>query len=665
MTEKSFVHSTRLLACMVLWASACGTGPAKDDPGGDAGAPIADASTPGPVPGPSRALFELPRDGQPSSGFYALPFPNDLRVDAQTGTIDLGDFPESNALVDLYVQAVQSEVRGFSVTAAGHLRFDAPIDFASLPLLPADSLQPAASVYLVNIDPASARYGERVPLRFRFEARKGQVIGPNWLSALPYPGFVLAEGSVHALVVTSRLQATDGTPVTAADDFLAVMATEPPEDDPAVQRARDIYAPLAAWLDAPGGDERGDVVSAAVFTTQDITSLMGRVRQVIEEDVPAPEARDVVRMEDGSNYARIDGVYDSPNFQRGTPPFQHPADGGDIATDDTGRPIVQRTEALRFSMSVPLGQMPADGWPVVLFAHGTGGSYESFHLNGTAEMLAGAGLAVVSIDQVMHGPRIPPGASPELLFFNFQNPLAARYNTLQGALDNFQLLRLARGFQHGGDGLTVRFDPARAYFFGHSQGGLTGPPFLAHEPDVQGAVLSGAGGLIYLSLLLKTKPVDIAGLLSSILDDYPLDEFNPILALLQTYVDLSDPVVYGPLLVRAPAAGVTPKHIYQSAGFVDNYTPLPSIEALATAIGTDQVEPILEDIAGLALRGYPIRTAPVTGNRDGATSVLVQYEQRVDSDGHFVVFNVDQARRQATAFLRTLAETGTATLISP
>ena len=653
---------------MTLWASACGIAPANDDPGADAGMPMADASPADPVPGPSRALFELPRDGQPApSGFYALPFPNDLRVDAQTGTIDLGDFPAANPLVDLYVGAIQSQVRGFSVTAAGHLRFDAPIDFASLPLLPDDSLQPEASVYLVNIDPASARYGERVPLRFRFEARKGEVIGPNWLSALPYPGFVLAEGTVHALVVTNRLQATDSTPVTASDDFLAVMATEPAAGDAAVQRARDIYAPLAAWLDVPGGDERGDVVSAAVFTTQDISSLMGSIRQVIHEDVAAPEARDVVRMEDGANYARIDGVYDSPNFQRGISPFLRMEDGGDIALDDTGRPIVQRTEALRFSMSVPLGPLPADGWPVVLFAHGTGGSYESFHNSGVAETLADAGLAVVSIDQVMHGPRIPPGGSPELLFFNFQNPLAARYNTLQGALDNFQLLRLVRGFAHtdAATGLTVRFDPARASFFGHSQGGLTGPPFLAHESDVQAAVLSGAGGLIYLSLLLKTQPVDIASLLASILEDYPLDEFNPILALLQTYVDLSDPVAYGPLLVREPVTGVTPKHIYQSAGFVDNYTPIPSIEALATAIGTDQVEPIIEDIEGLALRDYPIRIAPVTGNRAGVTSVLVQYEQSMDSDGHFVVFNVVEARLQATAFLRTLAETGTATLIAP
>jgi pimeloyl-ACP methyl ester carboxylesterase len=253
------------------------------------------------------------------------------------------------------------------------------------------------------------------------------------------------------------------------------------------------------------------------------------------------------------------------------------------------------------------------------------------------------------------------------LFFNFQNPLAARDNTLQGAADNFQLVRLAQTFAHSdpnGPG-DIRFDPDRIYFFGHSQGGLTGPPFLAHEPLVQGAVLSGAGGLLYLSMLLKTEPVDVAGLVATVIRDYPLDEFNPVLAMLQMFVDRADPVVYGPKLVREPLPGVAAKHIYQSEGFTDRYTPVPSIEAFATAIGGNQVEPVLAPIAGLELRDNRVLTAPVTANAGGVTAVLAQYNELDGSDGHFVVFNVDAARAQSAQFLSTLAETGTATLVAP
>ena len=34
--------------------------------------------------------------------------------------------------------------------------------------------------------------------------------------------------------------------------------------------------------------------------------------------------------------------------------------------------------------------------------------------------------------------------------------------------------------------------------------------------------------------------------------------------------------------------------IYQSMGFVDHFTPLPDIEALAVAIGGDHVAPVIE-----------------------------------------------------------------------
>ena len=48
----------------------------------------------------------------------------------------------------------------------------------------------------------------------------------------------------------------------------------------------------------------------------------------------------------------------------------------------------------------------------------------------------------------------------------------------------------------------------------------------------------------------------------------------------------------------------------------------------------------------------------MTGNRNGVTSVLLQYDEKDDSDGHFVVFNVYAAEKQSTEFLVSLVETG-------
>lgn len=654
------VTRTRCLAPLFACAFAAGCETSADDVSGTDAGPDA-------YVGPASALFEVPGDEPSPSGFYALPYPNDIHIDDADGHIDLSAHRRPNEIIGEYIDVISAEQRGFSINAAVFFRFDAPIDAESLPQNAQDSLAETASVYLVNVDPDSPRVGERLPVRLRFEHYEGEAIGENWLSVLPFPGFPMDETTTYAVVVTNRVRATDGSAVGTASDFTSLAAPEVPAEAH-LARAQEIYAPLWAWLDEAGGDERSDVVSAAVFTTQNATGLLAKVRQVIWDELPVPEPRDIVWLATEHGYDWYEGVYDGPNFQTGDVPYLRMDDGGEIVLDEeTGLPVIQRMEELRFSVTIPEGVTPEAGWPVVLYAHGTGGDYKTFRNNGTAQRLAAEGLAVIGIDQVLHGPR-NPGYSPEISFFNFQNPLAARYNTLQGALDDFQLVRLVLGFDYTDPdpgGRSIRFDPDRIYFFGHSQGGLTGPPFLAQEPLVSGAVLSGAGGLLYLSMIYKTEPVDIASIVGAFIRDWPLDEFNPVLALLQGWVDLSDAVAYAPLLVRRPLDGIPPKHIFQSEGFTDRYTPVQNIEGLATAIGGNLVAPVIEPVEGLSLRGGDILSAPVSGNLDGTTAVLLQYAQATGSDGHFVVFDVPAAEKQSARFLGTLAETGTATVVEP
>jgi hypothetical protein len=605
--------------------------------------------------GEVRALFEVPRGGAaPADGFYALPFPNDIRV-GDDGSIDLADHPRLNDLAGLYLDAIMAEQRGFGLSSAGFVRFDGAIDPASLPEGAGAAAADGASVYLVDIDPDSPARGTFAPALARFQEIEGEAIGPHWLAVLPYPGFPLAERTTYALVVTRRVRSAGGDPIEADDDFRAVLAPDAP-DDPDLARAHAIYQPLGDWLDEAGGDERADLAAAAVFTTGAPTELLGRVREVILRDVPAPEAREVTLVDQLDGYRWFDGRYDGPNFQRGEAPYLKAGDGGDIAIDpDSGDPVVQTTEDLRFSMSIPMGVRPEGGWPVAIYAHGTGGDYHSFENDGTARWLAAAGIACISIDQVLHGPR-NLGAPPDLAFFNLQNPLAARDNTLQGALDDFQLVRLVQGMNIQAGGIRVRFDPARIFFFGHSQGSLTGVPFVAWEPEIQAAIFSGAGGLLYLSLIHKTEPVDIAALVRLFLRDDPLDEYHPVLALLQMYMERSDSVSYARRLAT---------DVFISEGLIDRFTPVPSIEALATAMRVDLVSPMRREVMGLTLAGRSVLDAPVSGNWDGATGVLLQYDEAPDSDGHFVIFDLEDARQQSTQFLATEVADGVATVVAP
>ena len=89
--------------------------------------------------------------------------------------------------------------------------------------------------------------------------------------------------------------------------------------------------------------------------------------------------------------------------------------------------------------------MPPDGWPVILYAHGTGGDYQTFvreSLDLRAALIERKGqpptrMAMIGIDQVLHGPRDPSGSNAEITFFNLQNLAAAR--------DNVRLVLESRG----------------------------------------------------------------------------------------------------------------------------------------------------------------------------------------------------------------------------
>ncbi len=608
---------------------------------------------------PTTALFTIDGSATPET-FYDLPFPNDLRRH-DDGSLDLSVFPTNSLIVD-QIRAAAETLDGFGLNAAIYARFDGALDPTSLPD-PAASVTDGAAVYLVNVDPDSPDRGQRLPIIATFREGRTQTLAGNHLVSRPFPGFPLDESTTYALVITSRLRSGGGGSVHPSTEMSALLGTG---GDASIAHAREVYQPLLGYLDEPGGDERGDVVSAAVFTTQRATHVAPALRKAVFAG-PAPVATSVMPSTINPVFSVFTGAYLAPNFQAGDVPYRNNP-SGEIKIGSDGAAIVVRSEPMRFALTVPAGPVPAAGWPIAIYSHGTGGDYASFISDETGLNLAREGIAVISTDQVLHGPR-NPGGNPELDFFNFGNAYSARDNALQGIADAFSQLRLAQGLSITDAGRTHTFDPTKVYFFGHSQGGLTGPGFIAFEPSLTGAVLSGTAGLLYVNLLHKTKPLDIPALVQTFLRDEPVDENNPGLALLQMWVERSDPINYAPLMVRKTALDqdgirIVPRNIFQTEGFTDTYSPNLGIQAFATALGGDIV--MLRDtkaIEGVTLRGRSIKPAPLVNNLNGATAVLGQYKQEAGSDGHFVVFDIPAASLQAATFLGTLARTGQATVV--
>jgi hypothetical protein len=420
-----------------------------------------------------------------------------------------------------------------------------------------------------------------------------------------------------------------------------------------------------------------------VFTTTDPSREAYAVSDWVVESYPAPSALDAWSAEEEEGaYDVYEGRFgDVPEFQTGTPPFI--ASGGQFTFTDAGEPELQRETDLRFALGVPdegACPEPAEGYPVVLVAHGTGGSYRSaFDTTGgrVAEvvMFSGVCLATLSIDQIYHGER-PGNQAPDQLYFNLQNPLAARTNGPQSAIDFVQLARLV---SEGGfvvpssvsrTGVEITFDPDNVLFFGHSQGGLNGPIALAMDDHLRGGAMSGAGATILIALLQKTEPFDITAvvpILLSLEDDEvgEIDEFHPALSLVQTIADPSDGINYARAIIRQPRTGFAAKSLLMTEGVRadgtgDTFAPPRGIEALAVAIGLPLQLPGLFDVeyaswAGLAPIMVP--NGGLAGNLAGGTAsgVLSQFDADLASNGHFVAYQVPAARQQLAEFLQNLA----------
>jgi enamine deaminase RidA (YjgF/YER057c/UK114 family) len=640
----------------------------------------------GPPVSTTTAIYVVPAslDELSQETFFDHPWPSDLRLENGSPRLTGYYNPRGFPIIDDYVNSVKGVLDGFSPAASGFLRFTGAIDETTLPATPKDGLDPASSVQLLDIDPASPEHGKRKLVSLKWRAEEGVYYRPNTLAFMPAVGFPLRPHTRYALVVTDALQAKTGGSIAQEPKLGQVVGAT--DFDSATRVASAATAPAIKEVEAAGID-RSKIVHLAVFTTSDPTKELIAFRDALVKNVAAPTV-DPATWTPGAVTTDLDeytGKYGpSPNFQSGTVPYALEADGGGFVFNN-GAPVVQSTFDARFSLSVPNGTkcpMPAAGYPIVLYAHGTGGDYQSYLSDGTARLLTQHCLAVMGVDQIFHGTR--PGAPADgseskegLLFYNFQNPVAARTNGRQSALDEVQRARLFTASHLSIPAAVtsakkeVHFDATKLMFFGHSQGGLNGPLFTAIDPTARGAVFSGSGAMIAIALLEKTKPdPSPAALVRTILlglntdEGSELDIFHPGISLIQTIIDVEDPLHYGRLQATEPRAGSASKSVYMTEGINmdgtgDSYAPPHGIEAHALSIGLPPQLPMQHDIAELAWGGVQPITVPAEGLAGnlggGASGVLAQWAVPKNHDGHFVIFDVKAARNQSGKFLENLA----------
>jgi hypothetical protein len=680
-------------------------GPPKTE---EAGAPDGSSE----AAGPPQSIYVVPSQISDLSGvtFFTHPWPSDIRRDANGFILVAGvNNPYAEPLITDYINAVAGEIDGFSVAAPGYFLFNQDIDPTTLPASPPDTLSSTATVQLINVDPSSPEHDQR----FLAQTYWRQAVGDYWqadtLVVGPALGYTLLPSTKYAVVVTTGVKTPGGLPFAPSPDLRQVLGLDTPT--PITQAAHDLFAPAVADL-AALGIAASSIAHFTVFTTNDPTSELFSITDDLKNGVfgPAPTILPA-QLEDGgfdedagastslvNSPGDIEtGIYDvyyawygpAPNFQQGTPPYTN--SGGNFVFSN-GHAVLQNTFPMRITLVIPNATacpMPANGYPVLMYAHGSGGDYQSviYEGNSVGDDMARQCIASMGTDEIFSGarPGAPPANDPNLegdedaAFFNFGNPDAMRTNTRQSAIDIveeerlFTQTKITIPASVSVTGATISFDPTKVLFMGHSQGSLSGPPYLAADGNARGAVLSGASSSVPITLLDKTNPPpSIAALwkialgLTQPVDAAELNIFHPIMGFAQTVVDPIDPLVYMRYLVRTPRPGNAPKSIYQTEGIYpdgggDTYAPPHGIEVGSAAIGlplqTPVIHPRVEAPWGGYVDGLVIQDGGLSGNlADGSASgVLGQFEPAPNDDGHFVFFDVPACHLQAAQFAKNLA----------
>ena len=641
-----------------------------------------------------RAYFDIPRSGV-AKDFYRLPFPNDLRRDAQ-GFVDIGGHPSPGALLPLdvvgrYQAALRSEVTGFSRVPVVYFRFSQAYDFATIN---GDGVQ---RIRLVDISKGSPEYGRQRSYELMgYPGRSSsKYICDHWLALQPAQRQPLRPATTYAVLLERGVRDLQGQSFQSSADLDALLGPSPPSD-PELQTAYLRYAPLRAYLSSgvSGGIASSQVLNAALFTTADPEEVMPALRQSVQNlSSTYFGVRDLTLCQSGTRSPCADGGVERsctivdpkasvmelhgrlnlPIFQRGTAPYLE--EGGGIEINGNSAKV-QRGETVCFALVVPrFSAVPPGGFPVVIFSQGVGETFTSVVKRGLATELAlgvsgethSTAAVVLSLELPQHGARRgDSSAAAENLVFNYANPQAALGTLLQGSADLFSLRRALGNIASAADLLinprVLRFNGNRVVLFGHSQGAQQGAialPYLraSANESVLAALWSGLGVDSSRSLMSREAPVDIAAGLPTLLLDRDASgnlaagNFHPLLGLFQNYFDRGDGLNYAWRYRQSLPAGGVAHHLFMTYGLGDRYAPEVSMQSFARAAALTQVQPLLAPF-GLTNAPAPL-SANVKLNGQSYTLGLRQYEALPGSEGHFVALEAGgPARLQGLRFLR-------------
>ena len=673
--------------------------------------------TPTPTPTPTETgtllSFDLSANLAIQSSFYDLPYPSDLRLNAKGGPDLTGfPFPGTYEVFD-GIRKVAMDQQGFPVIPVAYFKVS-----ADLPALDADQVIPAdktSPILLIDVDEASSERGKLFPV-VATTPPKDNYVRVTLLATAPRPGIVLHPKRKYAFVVLKSLKDGAGKELGVPTALSDLEAGKTPEGDKGA-RAKALYASLWSTLPMAGVDVK-NVAGATIFTTGDVVAELADLSMKLAAKYTVTIDNLAVDPDDGAahdGYCELVGKVTYPQFQKGKPAFD--SDGLFDYTDG-GLPAKQRDEDAPVTITIPKGEMPKGGFPLVMFFHGSGGTSTAIvdrgtwhpesdpskcpanHMDewmgvkgcntkgeGPAWVLAPHGFAMVGSALPVNPERVPGAA--ETAYLNFNNLAAGHDLFRQGVIEQRMLIN-AMG--------KIQIDPAAlgactgstlpagetAFHFnveqklfaqGQSMGGQYTNLVSAVEPRIRASVPTGAGGYWSHFILITPLIPDVASKVGNIIlgTKAKLTFMHPALAIFETAWEAVDPMVYMPRLAQRPLPGHPVRSIYEPVGKGDSYFPEATYDAMALAYGHKQagaeVWPTMQEalkLGGLGgIQAYPASSNLTSEDGTKYTGVVVQYEGDGVYDPHALYSQREDVKYQYSCFLASFLKTGTATVPAP
>lgn len=639
----------------------------------------------------ARGVFSPEVDLAAEGAFWDLPYPSDLRLTA-AGAPDLKDFPNpALAIIDEF-KLLAGGRKGFPVVPVGYFRFDAPL--GERKETDAFAASKEAPLLLLDVDEKSPDRGKLYPVVAGTPAPDGYV-PEHLLTIAARPGVLLTPSTKYAFVVRRTFTDAAGRGVAPARAFEPVLRGEAPAGARG-EALRGLYAPLLATLDTLG-IARTDVAAATVFTTGDVVADTAELAKRTSERFPTATtsyALEVLPSLQNAPFCHVTAKIDLPQFQRGKAPFDTE---GLFELGDDGLPKKQRDESIAVSFSIPKTVMPQAGYPLVVYFHGSGGVAREFIDGGDkgdpfdvwpAATLAPLGFAMAGSALPISPDRVPGAKSFD--YVNLNNFPAVRDTFRQGMLESHLLIdALAKteipkavldacaGPSLPPGATAYKLDLSRLSVQGQSMGGMYTNLVSAIEPRIQAAVPTGAGGFWTYFVLRLTVIPNAYNLIRLLIGTREQVTFmHPALHLIETALEVMDPLVSTSRLGRRPLPGHPARSIYEPVGKEDSYFNTDIFNAMALGYGHPEAGTVVWPSmrAGLSLVGldapaeYPVKQNLKSADGRPFTGVVAQYDNKNAEgtfDGHGIYRRLEAVRYQYACFHSTFQKTGVAVVPAP